>query len=217
MRSAQLLQQLRKFSSYVTRSDRYVKMIVVILQRYYARNAQVIKVYFYYGRVSSEKSDKQRSGFLVVTGLKIAYWNSGSILSQRADIDLQAIHMGTVRLEFTAARQADVPNAKLSAIHRLPLSFDKENHCHQCRMRVLPSPLLWRPVHVVTRIFWRLRQHEIAARVFRLNFEHDQAPVQAIRLVARSHPPVVFPPAPPPIFCWVYLHLTFENLSETES
>src|SRR4051812_13878574 len=36
--------------------------------------------------------------------------------------------------------------------------------------------------------------------------------IYTVLLLARSQPPEVLPPEPPPIFCWVYFHFTLENL-----
>src|SRR5471032_270651 len=39
----------------------------------------------------------------------------------------------------------------------------------------------------------------------------------AVLLADRSQPPEVLPPEPPPTFCWVYFHFTFEYLIATSS
>src|SRR5689334_13434047 len=48
--------------------------------------------------------------------------------------------------------------------------------------------------------------------------EHHQGmEAQATLFDDRSQPPEVLPPEPPPIFCWVYFHFTFENFRPTFS
>jgi hypothetical protein len=115
----------------------------------------------------------------------------GTVFSQRPDVHLKAILVRVVRFEFPTAWQADVPDTELPAIDRLPLALDEEKESHHYRMSILPASLIRRPIHIVAGIFGSLWEHEVAARILRLDFEHGEPSAHMMRLAARSQPPAV--------------------------
>ena len=192
-----------------------MEVIVVLSERKHGGDSVVIEKNLQMtGNLPAKNVNESLGCDEVICFVMVGHWGLAPVIPDGSDINLEPFQMRGM-VEFDAVGQADVADAELSAVRCCPFPLDRQEQGHHSRMGEMSGACARLTIDVIPCFLGCLREHEIAPGILGLDFQHGSP--YATRLVARSQPPDVLPLAPPPIFCWLYFHFTFEYFKPRES